>query len=373
MNLGDSGHSGQSEVNYKGDDYSAKNAERGLELAHFEATLSHEKEIESIKNRATQTLKTAHAEEAKLLELDQVRLNYQKELGYLTYEEHLNQQTLIDLAKIKSEEKRVLLELEQQGIDLDAVSSEARIQQIRDEAQAKEDAVAARVAKDEESRTAMGGLRKAYSDMVDESTNYGKAAQQGFSVTTGYITDAFQTLATTGKANFKDMARSIISDITKIIIKMLVMQAISYALGGFMPAPAAPAPGVTGPGSGGAGAGGVLNNLFARGGVVEHPTTFGMAGNQTGLMGEAGSEAIMPLTRMGNGDLGVMVSGGGGSGIYAPVNVSVVVHSDGTSEAKVDDKGASGMGEAIKQVVIEQVSNMLRPRGLINNAIKAGG
>ena len=373
LNLGDSGHSGQSEVNYKGDDYSAKNAERGLELAHFEATLSHEKEIESIKNRATQTLKTAHAEEVKLLELDQVRLNYQKELGYLTYEEHLNQQMLIDLAKIKSEEKRVLLELEQQGIDLDAVSSEARIQQIRDEAQAKEDAVAARVAKDEESRTAMGGLRKAYTDMVDESVNYGKAAQQGFSLTTGHITDAFETMATTGKANFKDMARSIVSDLTKIIIKMLVMQAISYALGGLMPAPAAPAPGVTGPGSGGAGAGGVLNNLFARGGVVEHPTTFGMAGNQTGLMGEAGSEAIMPLTRMGNGDLGVMVSGGGGSGIYAPVNVSVVVHSDGTSEAKVDDKGASGMGEAVKQVVIEQVSNMLRPRGLINNAIKAGG
>lgn len=36
---------------------------------------------------------------------------------------------------------------------------------------------------------------------------------------------------------------------------------------------------------------------FATGGVVSSPTLFPMAGGQTGLMGEAGSEAIMPLTK----------------------------------------------------------------------------
>jgi phage-related minor tail protein len=49
---------------------------------------------------------------------------------------------------------------------------------------------------------------------------------------------------------------------------------------------------------------------FARGGVVSQPTTFPMRGG-TGLMGEAGPEAIMPLTRGADGSLGVRASGGG--------------------------------------------------------------
>jgi hypothetical protein len=48
---------------------------------------------------------------------------------------------------------------------------------------------------------------------------------------------------------------------------------------------------------------------FANGGVVNGPTAFQMAGAQMGLMGEAGPEAIMPLTRIG-GKLGVMAQGG---------------------------------------------------------------
>jgi len=58
---------------------------------------------------------------------------------------------------------------------------------------------------------------------------------------------------------------------------------------------------------------------FAAGGVVNGPTLFPMRGG-TGLMGEAGPEAIMPLTRIG-GKLGVKASGGGsGASItYAPV------------------------------------------------------
>ena len=50
---------------------------------------------------------------------------------------------------------------------------------------------------------------------------------------------------------------------------------------------------------------------FARGGVVSSPTTFPMRGG-TGLMGEAGPEAIMPLARSADGKLGVRGQGGGG-------------------------------------------------------------
>ena len=50
---------------------------------------------------------------------------------------------------------------------------------------------------------------------------------------------------------------------------------------------------------------------FATGGVVSSPTVFPMAGRNVGVMGEAGPEAIMPLTRTANGKLGVQSRGGG--------------------------------------------------------------
>ena len=49
---------------------------------------------------------------------------------------------------------------------------------------------------------------------------------------------------------------------------------------------------------------------YANGGVVGGPTYFPMAGGKTGLMGEAGPEAIMPLKRGKGGKLGVAVEGG---------------------------------------------------------------
>jgi hypothetical protein len=55
---------------------------------------------------------------------------------------------------------------------------------------------------------------------------------------------------------------------------------------------------------------------FARGGVVERPTLFPFAGG-TGLMGEAGPEAIMPLRRTRDGRLGVEAAGSA---------ISVTVH-----------------------------------------------
>lgn len=49
---------------------------------------------------------------------------------------------------------------------------------------------------------------------------------------------------------------------------------------------------------------------FAKGGVVSQPTGFAMRGG-SGLMGEAGPEAVMPLVRGPDGKLGVQTQGGG--------------------------------------------------------------
>ncbi|MDH4415002.1 MAG: phage tail tape measure protein [Rhizobium sp.] len=60
---------------------------------------------------------------------------------------------------------------------------------------------------------------------------------------------------------------------------------------------------------------------FAEGGVVSAPTYFPMAGG-TGLMGEAGAEAILPLKRGADGALGVAAEGGGGTVIHFQVTAS---------------------------------------------------
>lgn len=58
---------------------------------------------------------------------------------------------------------------------------------------------------------------------------------------------------------------------------------------------------------------------FANGGVVRGPVAFPMRGS-TGLMGEAGPEAIMPLSRGMDGRLGVRAEGG--SGVTVVMNVT---------------------------------------------------
>ncbi|MBB4348155.1 MULTISPECIES: phage tail tape measure protein [Rhizobiaceae] len=73
---------------------------------------------------------------------------------------------------------------------------------------------------------------------------------------------------------------------------------------------------------------------FADGGVVRAPSYFPMNGG-TGLMGEAGPEAILPLKRGPDGSVGV-ASAGGGAGPQIVFNVTATdVASFRKSEAQV--------------------------------------
>jgi len=141
--------------------------------------------------------------------------------------------------------------------------------------------------------------------------------------------------------NFADMAASILSDIAKMITQMLLMKAIKASLAG------------TGFGAflgfaeGGAVENGKQVKPFAKGGVVTKPTIFPMA-NGTGLMGEAGPEAIMPLSRLANGKLGVESSGDSSGG---SVTVNVINNSDATATA---EKTTGPDGETIINVMVEK-------------------
>jgi phage-related minor tail protein len=67
---------------------------------------------------------------------------------------------------------------------------------------------------------------------------------------------------------------------------------------------------------------------FANGDVFDSPTAFGFGGGKMGVMGEAGPEAVLPLTRIG-GKLGVQSTGGGST--YAPT-ININISGDATDE-----------------------------------------
>ena len=84
---------------------------------------------------------------------------------------------------------------------------------------------------------------------------------------------------------------------------------------------------------------------FATGGVVTGPTTFPMRGGATGLMGEAGPEAIMPLARGPDGRLGVR-AGGGGQAVNVTMNITTP---DAEGFRRSQSQIASEMGRALSR------------------------
>lgn len=76
---------------------------------------------------------------------------------------------------------------------------------------------------------------------------------------------------------------------------------------------------------------------FAKGGVVGGPTAFPLGG-ATGVMGEAGAEAILPLARGSDGRLGVATGTGG-----QPVNIVFNVSSPDAGSFRKSEAQITGM------------------------------
>lgn len=81
---------------------------------------------------------------------------------------------------------------------------------------------------------------------------------------------------------------------------------------------------------------------FAKGGVVNGATLFPMRGGATGLMGEAGPEAIMPLRRGADGRLGV--SAPSAAGVHVTMNISTP---DAESFRRSQSQVAAGLSRAL--------------------------
>jgi hypothetical protein len=186
---------------------------------------------------------------------------------------------------------------------------------------------------------------KAYYQSI---SNFG--AQVGDAVVNTFqgLEDQLTNFVTTGKLSFADLANSIIADIARIAIRQAIIAPLLKGVGGIF--------GLT------LANGGVFaqNGIqpFARGGIVDKPTLFPFA-NGTGLMGEAGPEAILPLRRGRDGRLGVDAGGGGGG-----INVTVNVDATGT-KAQGDDGRAGQFARAISEAVKNEIVTQKRPGGLL--------
>ena len=94
---------------------------------------------------------------------------------------------------------------------------------------------------------------------------------------------------------------------------------------------------------------------FATGGVVSGATAFSFAGG-TGVMGEAGPEAILPLRRTSSGDLGVIAQqGGAGAGLQA-VRVELINQTSQASQAVSATPSFDAEGLVV-QVVLRDLNN----------------
>ncbi len=118
------------------------------------------------------------------------------------------------------------------------------------------------------------------------------------------------------KDAFRSMARDIIKQLYQILVVEQMVNSISGAIqGSFGGAPQGPMP-----------SGNVVPDTrmfkLANGGVIGGPTSFRTSSGQSGLMGEAGPEAIMPLKRGANGKLGVQMEGGGATTVVQNFNFS---------------------------------------------------
>lgn len=227
------------------------------------------------------------------------------------------------------------------------------------------------------------GVSAGLKQYAEDGQNYAGMAKEAVVNAFHNMEDALYDFVTTGKMSFASLTKAILSDLARIAIRIAASRALTAILGSF--ATSAAAPDAASMGSATAMDSGVMaakgraydggTQFFAKGGaftnsIVSKPTSFSTKSSNNNIMGEAGPEAIMPLTRSSDGSLGVRasvdVSGlqqGGGSG----VQVYITIDGNGNQQSNASDPGYASFGTEVGQFVDQ------RYRQLIAKDLQPGG
>ena len=201
-----------------------------------------------------------------------------------------------------------------------------------------------------------------------------KALNESFASSMDNMSNALVDFAFTGKQTFGDMIKSMILDLAKLELRMSLSNSLKAA-GGLSGIASTVAGFFTGGSGVGISAGGPTGadmdafytqakggawdsgiQKFAKGSafsnsIVNSPTLFKFA-KGTGMMGEAGPEAIMPLKRDANGNLGVR---GGDSGGEVNVTVNNYSTAPATTKETKDSRGNRRIEVTIGDMVAGEI------------------
>ncbi len=174
--------------------------------------------------------------------------------------------------------------------------------------------------------------------------DWAQVAETGVKGVTGALID----MALSGKNSFEDFARSFLINIAKMIAQAAILKSLQGASGsgGFL--------GLFPSANGNVFNGGNIVP-FANGGIIDSPTIFPMASGAA-LIGEAGPEAVLPLSRGTDGKLGVKSTGSG--------DVTVNIANYGNSEVSQSSGTDSQGGRTIDIVIEEKVNAAMKQGGM---------
>lgn len=207
------------------------------------------------------------------------------------------------------------------------------------------------------------------------------------------VGDTIADMVLTGKANFGELARSIIADITAMIIKALIFKTLMSLFGGSPVSALSTDGGVTGAilntrighsggivGAAGRGVRGIDPGVFA---AARKYHSGGLAGVKGLTSGEIPviakrNEAILPTVRLPDGNFGVkadMGGGrGGGGGVFAP-QYNIQIGGDGASRAgdlppEMQAKLGAMLEEELNVHMQRKLDEWTRPGGQLSVALK---
>ncbi|WP_337037857.1 MULTISPECIES: phage tail tape measure protein [Pseudescherichia] len=235
------------------------------------------------------------------------------------------------------------------------------------------------------------GVSAGLADWMDNVSNIAGTVSQGITSTMDSALDNVASMLVRGKADWKEWGLSALEMIAKVSLQMAAVSTLGGSSGllgslvgsvaGALGGGAAAAAGATPSGAYSAAAGALTFN--AKGGfydspslsaysnsIVDTPTFFAFA-KGAGVMGEAGPEAIMPLTRTANGSLGVRaVDLGQGQGGGMSINIGDINFNSQTQQP-ASQGIASAAGRQLTDAIVRTVNDEVsRPGTPLWRAIK---